>query len=283
MPRRYEIKNPNKNNQSGTTGVVSRPREGTRSRFFLGRRHPVPAEVAVSASTSTGRTRVLLVRPCGSPTPELVERPAPIPSSLTNWAGLLAVTSKLQNMNKDSSSEEPPRKGLVRELASLPSGSAATVGSSAMAYVDWQSTRGQLTPNPTTLIEWRLSGQRSRWDSEEMAMMAMEEARLRSLGAKSINQSLVTTMPHETIKGHQRRPDYKSLVELYTVSTPWRTESAQTEVMADPLGSIADSVTMRPVESPTVVTRVTRDSPHHLLHHPHWMWTPPPRCYRYRY
>ena len=74
---------------------------------------------------------------------------------------------------------------------------------------------------------------KSRWDSEETAMMAMEEARLRSLGA--INQSLVATMPDRTleaIKGHRRRPDYKSLVELYTVSTP--PEAVQAEVMADP-------------------------------------------------
>ena len=40
-------------------------------RVLLGRRHPVPAEVADSASTpKTGHIRVLLVWPCGSPTYE---------------------------------------------------------------------------------------------------------------------------------------------------------------------------------------------------------------------
>ena len=162
MPRRYEIKNPNKNNRRDTTGVISGPHEGARPRVLLGCCHPVPAEEAISANTPTGCTRVLLG---GSPTPELVERPVPIPSSLTNWAGSLAVISNIQNMNRASSAEEPPARdsrgsrGLAPRTP-LPLGSAATVGNSVAAHVDWQSTRGQLTSNPTTLIEWRLSGQR---------------------------------------------------------------------------------------------------------------------------
>ena len=80
----------------------------------------------------------------------------------------------------------------------------------------------------------------------------------------SINQSLMATMPHRTleaIKGHRRHPDYKSLVELYTVSLPWRPEVVQAEVMADPCpGSTGENVTMLPVESPSLVTQVTRHS-----------------------
>ena len=69
MARRYEIENPNKNNRRVTTGVVAGPREGVHPRVLLGRRHPTPAEVAVSESTpKTGHIRVLLVWPCGSPT-----------------------------------------------------------------------------------------------------------------------------------------------------------------------------------------------------------------------
>ena len=104
---------------------------------------------------------------------------------------------------------------------------------------------------------------KSRWDTEETALMAKEEARLRSLGVKSINQSLVAYMPQQTleaIKGHRRRPDYKNLVELYSVSTPWGHDGVQEEGMAEAWYSTTHTAGSTPaVESPPQVTRVMRD------------------------
>ena len=93
--------------------------------------------------------------------------------------------------------------------------------------------------------------------------MAQEEARLRSLGVKFLNQGLLEYMPQRTleaIKGHRRRPDYRSLVALYTVSTPWGHDSSQAEGMADPMSPSSNTAGNAPaVGSPTQVTRVTRD------------------------
>ena len=69
-------------------------------------------------------------------------------------------------------------------------------------------------------------------------MMTKEEARLRSLGVKHVNQGLLAYMPQRTleaIKGHRMRPDYKSLVELYAVSTPWGHDTSKAEEMAEPM------------------------------------------------
>ena len=74
-----------------------------------------------------------------------------------------------------------------------------------------------------------------RWDDEELAGMAMEEARLRRKGVKTINAgkgvatvnaTLAALMPDrtlESIKGQRRRPEYKSLVESYMSTSPEET------------------------------------------------------------
>ena len=74
-----------------------------------------------------------------------------------------------------------------------------------------------------------------RWDEDELADMAMEEARLRGTGVKTINAgkgvatvntALAAFMPSrtlESIKGQRRRPDYKSLVESYLSACPEET------------------------------------------------------------
>ena len=94
-------------------------------------------------------------------------------------------------------------------------------------------------------------------------MMAKEEARLRSLGVKFVNQGLVDYMPQRTleaIKGHRRRPDYRSLVALYTVSTPWGHDSCQAEKEADPTHLQSNTAGSTPARgSPHQVTCVTRD------------------------
>ena len=93
--------------------------------------------------------------------------------------------------------------------------------------------------------------------------MAQEEARLRSLGIKFLNQGLLQYMPQRTleaIKGHRRRPDYKSLVDLYTVSTPWGHDSGQAEEMTDPVSPTSNTAGSAPaLGSSSQVTRVTRD------------------------
>ncbi len=93
--------------------------------------------------------------------------------------------------------------------------------------------------------------------------MAQEEARLRSLGVKFVNQGLLEYMPQRTleaIKGHRRRPDYRSLVALYTVSTPWGHETSQAEGTAEPLYPPSNTAGLAPaVGSPTQVARSTRD------------------------
>ena len=93
--------------------------------------------------------------------------------------------------------------------------------------------------------------------------MAQEEARLRSLGVKFVNQGLLQYMPQRTleaIKGHRRRPDYRSLVALYTVSTPWGHDASQAEETADHVSPTSNTAGSTPaVGSPPQVTRVTRD------------------------
>ncbi len=94
--------------------------------------------------------------------------------------------------------------------------------------------------------------------------MAQEEARLRSLGVKFVNQGLLQYMPQRTleaIKGHRRRPDYRSLVALYTVSTPWGHDSGQAEETVDPVSPTSNTArsSTTAVGSPLQVTRVTRD------------------------
>ena len=94
-------------------------------------------------------------------------------------------------------------------------------------------------------------------------MMAKEEARLRSLGVKHVNQGLLAYMPQRTleaIKGHRRRPDYNSLVELYAVSTPWGHDTSQAEEMAESLYPPSYTAGNAPaMGSPPQVTRFTRD------------------------
>ena len=80
---------------------------------------------------------------------------------------------------------------------------------------------------------------RSRWDEEEVAGMAMEEARLHRRGVKTINagkgmatvnKALAAFMPDRTleaIKGQRKRPEYKSLVESYMSASPDETRVPQ--------------------------------------------------------
>ena len=90
-------------------------------------------------------------------------------------------------------------------------------------------------------------------------MMAKEEARLRSLGVKFVNQGLLEYIPQRTleaIKGHRRRPDYRSLVALYTVFAPWGHDTSQAEGMAEPLYPPSNTAGPAPeVGSPTQVAR----------------------------
>ena len=94
-------------------------------------------------------------------------------------------------------------------------------------------------------------------------MMAKEEARLSSLGVRFLNQGLVEYMPQRTleaIKGHRRRPDYRSLVALYSVSTPWGHDSCQAEEEADRTYLLSNTAGSTPANgSPPQVTRVTGD------------------------
>ena len=102
-----------------------------------------------------------------------------------------------------------------------------------------------------------------RWDTEETAIMAKEEARLRSLGVKHVNQGLLSYMPQRTleaIKGHRRRPDYKSLIEMYLVSTLWGHDTSQAKEVAESLNLLSNTAGNAPaVGSPPQVTRFTRD------------------------
>ena len=105
---------------------------------------------------------------------------------------------------------------------------------------------------------------KSRWDSEETAIMAKEEARLHSLGGKTINLSLVAIMPQRTLE------PLWGTIGAHTTKTWWNVtrcplrggpDMDQVEVMADNLVPTTVTRGARPqVESPPNATRIVRDS-----------------------
>ena len=257
MSRRYEIENPNKNNRRVTTGVVSGPREGVRPRVLLGRCHPVPAEVAVSVSTPTGHTRVLLVWQ-----PHIRSWSKDQLQSRTAQPAV-RVNLRLQKAQSYMKGVPPPRNLPARKLSGVGTSHPSPAGLCLHCSKQCRGARGlsvhTRAAHPESYHSERIAAQvKSRWDTEETALMAKEEARLRNLGVKSINQGLVAYMPQRTleaIKGHRRRPDYKSLVELYAVSTPWRHDGVQEEEMAEVRYLPSHTAGSTPaVESPPRVT-----------------------------
>ena len=243
-----------------------------RHRVLLGRRHPTPAEVAVSESTpKTGHIRVLLVWPCGSPTygagrksssnlvqpNQLHEITCGYRKEYYIESGFLLRGTLPQGTHggQGGGTPQPSPAGLCPHCRKQCRGARCLAVHTRAAHPE--SYHSERTAAIGTAIAAQV---KSRWDSEESAIMAQEEARLRSLRVKFLNQGLLQYMPQRTleaIKGHRRRPDYKSLVEMYKVSTPWGHDSSQAEEMAEryPPSNTADP-------APAVVSPNTSDSCH---------------------